>query len=140
MIRNIDRLRAQGILVSGSWLNKNVLMLNEAINSTIQSKGMSPSSGGGNPRSLDDADSIFNIELSKIEKVSNAKDLMSATYQTGRRPKNDSCSSRPQRINENQISHSEKEAASAVRVPFEEDLHCVTDQHNEEGRGQEISK
>ena len=87
MIRNIDRLRAQGILVSGSWLNKNVLMLNEAINSTIQSKGMSPSSGGGNPRSLDDADSIFNIELSKIEKVSNAKDLMSTTYQTGRRPK-----------------------------------------------------
>jgi len=80
MIRNIDRLRSQGVLVSGSWLNKNVLMLNETINSTIQSKGVTPSSAGGNLRSIDDADSIFNIELSKIEKVSNAKDLMSSTY------------------------------------------------------------
>ena len=31
MIRNIDRLRAQGVMVSGSWLNKKVLMINETI-------------------------------------------------------------------------------------------------------------
>lgn len=31
MIRNIDRLRGQGVMVSGSWLNKKVLMINETI-------------------------------------------------------------------------------------------------------------
>jgi hypothetical protein len=35
MLRNIDKLKKDGIVVQGSWFNKNVLMLNETINSTI---------------------------------------------------------------------------------------------------------
>jgi hypothetical protein len=35
MIRNMDKLREKGIQVQGSWFNKNVLMLNETINSTM---------------------------------------------------------------------------------------------------------
>jgi len=31
MIRNIDRLRSEGVMVSGNWLNKAVLMFKEAI-------------------------------------------------------------------------------------------------------------
>jgi hypothetical protein len=61
MIRNIDKLRAAGIFVQGSWFNKNVLMLNETINSTINpSRVASPDQD----RAQSDEDSIFNIELS----------------------------------------------------------------------------
>ena len=35
MIRNIDKLRENGILVHNAWINKNILMLNETINSTL---------------------------------------------------------------------------------------------------------
>lgn len=34
MIRNIDLLRAQGVMVRGTWFNRHVLMLNETIHST----------------------------------------------------------------------------------------------------------
>ena len=34
MIRNIDLLRAEGVMVKGNWFNKHVLMLNETIHST----------------------------------------------------------------------------------------------------------
>lgn len=58
MIRNIDKLREKGILVQGSWFNKNVLMLNETINSTMNASRIN------SPEANSDGDSIFNIELS----------------------------------------------------------------------------
>jgi hypothetical protein len=33
MLRNIDKLRSSGIMVQGNWLNRDVLMLNETLNS-----------------------------------------------------------------------------------------------------------
>jgi hypothetical protein len=61
MIRNIDKLREQGVLVQEPWINKNVLMLNETINSTMDaSRAQSPNTRAENS----DNDSIFNIELS----------------------------------------------------------------------------
>lgn len=59
MIRNIDKMREKGVLIEGPWFNKNVLMLNEAINST-----MNASKVGSPERDASDNDSIFNIELS----------------------------------------------------------------------------
>lgn len=32
MLRNIEKLRMQGVMVKGAWLNKEVLMMNETIN------------------------------------------------------------------------------------------------------------
>lgn len=68
MIRNIDGLRSKGIMVQGSQLNKDVLMLNETINSTINSRAMSPNSLEEDNDNKSDAtdDSIFNIELSNV--------------------------------------------------------------------------
>ena len=72
MIRNIDLLRANGIMVKGNWFNKHVLMLNETIHSTqfnsIQDpdspkKDKTPKKKGPNDS---DNDSIFNIELSEM--------------------------------------------------------------------------
>ena len=70
MLRNIERLRGQGIMVSGAWFNKDVLMLNE----TIKSQAHSPTSGDRSGLAGDD-DSIFNIELYNLGKVKNVKDL-----------------------------------------------------------------
>ena len=68
MIRNIDGLRSKGIMVQGSQLNKDVLMLNETINSTINSRAMSPNRLEDDNDNKSDAtdDSIFNIELSNV--------------------------------------------------------------------------
>ena len=33
MLRNIDKLRRSGVMVQGQWLNKEVLMLDETLNS-----------------------------------------------------------------------------------------------------------
>jgi len=82
MIRNIDKLRSQGTMVMGKWLNKDVLMIEETINSAANSKLASPKSqksiemrpGKSQQEAMD---SIFNIELSNITK---AKDLMSSSY------------------------------------------------------------
>lgn len=72
MIRNIDRLRSKGIMVQGSQLNKDVLMLQETINSTINSRKLSPDSIGENDdKSEATDDSIFNIELSNIAQTMN---------------------------------------------------------------------
>lgn len=82
MIRNIDKLRSQGTMVQGSWLNKGVLMLDETITSAAQSRMMSPKSQVSMEKSHKKEagmDSIFNIELSNVTK---AKDLMSSTYLT----------------------------------------------------------
>lgn len=66
MMRNIERLREQGIMVSGTWLNKHVLMFKE----TIQRGGI-----GGNvvkegsearPNNQSDNESLFNIELGDL--------------------------------------------------------------------------
>lgn len=80
MIRNIDKLREQGILVQGNWLNKNVLMLNETITSTM---GASRVNSPGEKEENSDGDSIFNIELSNQalkQDVKTSKKLMSSTY------------------------------------------------------------
>ena len=80
MIRNMDKLREKGILVQGSWFNKNVLMLNETINSTMNATRVN--SPGEQENS--DGDSIFNIELSNLalkQDVKSSKKLMSSTYQ-----------------------------------------------------------
>lgn len=58
MIRNIDKLRNDGIFVQGPWFNKHVLMLNETINSTLN-----PSRVTSPDQAQSDNDSIFNIEL-----------------------------------------------------------------------------
>ena len=75
----MDKLREKGILVQGSWFNKNVLMLNETINSTMN--GTRVNSPGEQENS--DGDSIFNIELSNLalkQDVKSSKKLMSSTY------------------------------------------------------------
>ena len=36
MLRNIDRLRTSGTMVQGMWLNKDVLMLDEAIAASLR--------------------------------------------------------------------------------------------------------
>lgn len=82
MIRNIDKLRENGILVHNAWINRNILMLNETINSTL---GASRVNSPGNKEENSDGDSIFNIELSNQalkQEVKSSKKLMSATYQT----------------------------------------------------------
>ena len=80
MIRNMDKLREKGILVQGSWFNKNVLMLNETINSTMNaSRVASPEER----EKSDGEDSIFNIELTNQalqQEVKSSKQLMSSTY------------------------------------------------------------
>lgn len=54
----------------GSWLNKDVLMLNEAISSTLNKSQQSiEADETANKTSIhksDDGDSIFNIELSNV--------------------------------------------------------------------------
>lgn len=86
MIRNIDKLRSQGTMVQGAWLNKNVLMLEETITSAAQSRMLSPKSQislAKSHKKEEGMDSIFNIELSDVTK---AKDLMSSTYLTTNQP------------------------------------------------------
>jgi len=87
MLRNMDRLRSQGVIVQGSWLNKEILTFKEAgVHSDVHSpKSNDPfcelKSG------KDEAESIFNIELSNIAasthlagKVTNSRDLMGSAY------------------------------------------------------------
>lgn len=79
MIRNMDKLREKGIQVQGSWFNKNVLMLNETINSTMNATRV----GSPGEQENSDGDSIFNIELSNLalkQDVKSSKKLMSSTY------------------------------------------------------------
>jgi hypothetical protein len=67
-------------LVQGNWLNKNVLMLNETITSTM---GASRVNSPGEKEENSDGDSIFNIELSNQalkQDVKTSKKLMSSTY------------------------------------------------------------
>jgi hypothetical protein len=85
MIRNIDGLRSKGIMVQGSQLNKDVLMLDETINSTIHSRVQSPDSIDVKDDKSDATDdSIFNIELSNIasalgKEMNTAKQTMDST-------------------------------------------------------------
>ena len=71
MIRNIDKLRSEGTMVQGSWLNKEVLMIEETINGQQKSRVRSPTSQvsttkNSNRKREQPCDSIFNIELSDI--------------------------------------------------------------------------
>ena len=70
MIRNIDLLRAQGVMVKGNWFNKHVLMLNETIHSTQHASIADPDSPPKEKKTKgpneSDNDSIFNIELSEM--------------------------------------------------------------------------
>ena len=72
-------------MVSGTWLNRKVLMLNETIQSASQHQGGESQTFADNKS---DNDSIFNIELSNIMQTSTVinqtKDLMSETYQAKR--------------------------------------------------------
>ena len=84
MIRNIDSLRAKGIFIQGSQLNKDVLMLDETINSTINSRAMSPASNEVKDNKSDATDdSIFNIELSNIANAMGKEKGLAKTIMTG---------------------------------------------------------
>lgn len=94
MIRNIDLLRKQGVMVQGSWFNRHVLMLNETINGSAKRDLMKGSDGGSlntspSPKKKGEDkedDSIFNIEFADIPgKVESQKSLQSVTYQTKKR-------------------------------------------------------
>ena len=92
MLRNMDRLRSQGVFVQGSWINKDILILKDT--STIHSVPRSPSSGDdhGFKSAADEGitDSFLNIELQNLaaqthananSRITNAKDLMGPAYQ-----------------------------------------------------------
>lgn len=110
MLRNIDKMRATGIMAQPEWLNKDVLMVEEAIRSSVQDRadtpGLSPGSANGDDRASAAAhttidqrskrqsyfdDSIFNIELGQI--VQTRELLMSQAYQKKHEPNTASPSS-----------------------------------------------
>lgn len=63
MMRNIEALRKQGLTVEGKWLNKEVLMFDEA-SKQIQKAKHSPSKVS-EKQPVEELDSILNIDLSE---------------------------------------------------------------------------
>lgn len=66
MMRNIDLIRAKGVFVQGSWLNKKILMFKE----TMQSQMANNSKDGSPFKELEkmnhsDDESIFNVQFSE---------------------------------------------------------------------------
>lgn len=103
MMRNIERLRQQGVFVSGSWFNRHVLMFKETIQShfakvsNIQIMKEGSELRGNN---FSDNDSIFNIELGDmaIENLQNQIDLLNSSVLNNRAKKQDTISAKYKKV------------------------------------------
>ena len=124
MLRNIDKLRSSGVMVQGPWLNRDILMVDEAIQASKQKDGDRPEvtdyGSMKSPGKLDPnlEDSIFNIELNDLNITKNMLDS-SAYQEASAKPRSKSAARKRNAANDSNTQLvPNKNKASDVKLKF----------------------